>query len=336
MVKVFSIDWLSVNFVGEIENRSWFEFIPLPYGSRQFGMIHSVKWRGFDVGTVASCPTLPTLPKGFCQFKLENQWLYDTACVAILEDLMTIMKWHWHSISRLDLALDFHCFQNGMMPQDFIRRFLGGQYSLVGKSKFSAYGSADGKNTFDSLTIGSRNSPCRVYLYNKTKEMQEVKYKDWIAEAWRKAGLDPNREVWRLEVSIKHDGMNLADGETGEAIEFGWDLIKSPEDLGRIYSALVTRYFRFVPYSESKNRYRLQPLNLVDCEGLKVRRYKDVSKVSTNRVDKMFAVKLAKEMNKGGAIVSEWRYGAIMWANDWILAHGLEDYCHLRDSVPKL
>lgn len=336
MVKVFSIDWFAANFIGAVENKGFFEFEPLGYGSRQFGLLHTVKWRGFDVGTVASCPTLPSLPKSFLQFKMDNAWLYDSAFEYIVEDLMGMLGWKWHSLSRLDLAMDFHCFENGLAPQDFIKRFMGGKYSLVSKAKFAVYGEADGKNSFESLTIGSRQSPCRVYLYNKTKELNEVAYKSWIVNAWEKAGLDKSRDVWRLEVSIKHDGMKLVEVDSGDVFGFDWKDVKDRFAMCKVYESLVSRYFRFVPYSESKNRYRLPVLKLFGWTGLTLRRYRDVPKVKTNRSDKIFAAKLGKEMNVGCSVVSDFRMNAILWANDWIVAHGLEDYCEMRNCTPKV
>ena len=54
-----------------------------------------------------------------------------------------------------------------------------------------------------------------TYLYNKTKEMQDKKYKPWIVEAWKRAGIDTSKDVWRLEFSLHNPRFIVRDNITG-------------------------------------------------------------------------------------------------------------------------
>lgn len=48
--------------------------------------------------------------------------------------------------------------------------------------------------------------------------MAEVKQKNYIADLWRKEGLDLSKDVWRLEFSLTSGAFDWVDSETGECV----------------------------------------------------------------------------------------------------------------------
>lgn len=330
MTTLLSIDWLTVNYCGAFENNPVFEFRKLPYGTRQFAEIYEVYYYGEECGSLVRGCNLPSIPSDFMQFKLSNWTLYCDYWQMILRDVVQIFGWRYHSISRLDVCLDFHRFRNGLDPHDFIRRFLGGKYSLVSKSKFHVIGSADGRNSYEYLGVGSKSSAVKLYLYNKTKELAEETYKKWIVDSWKLAGIDPDKDVWRLEVSLSSDAMLFCDVESGEEIPIDLDFVSSYERVAKLFCTLAAKHFRFIPYSESKNRYRKRPLELLDLECVCWRRLDKPVTYKYNRSDKIFAAKLVAETQKKQFLCREDRFALVTWELRWLADRDLLKYVEKR------
>lgn len=96
-----------------------------------------------------------------------------------------------------------------------------------------------------SVTWGTRGNGVQVQLYNKTKELQEVKLKHHIVDAWKAAGLDISKDVWRVEIRIHGRGKGLLNPVTGK--EFQINLIDCllQEQIEELFFAYAERHFKF-------------------------------------------------------------------------------------------
>lgn len=168
------------------------------------------------------------------------------------------------NFARLDLSLDFQEFENGMIPSLFIKRYLTGSVLKMGKAaKFKVVGTqTPNEHTFESLRFGSMLSELSYYLYNKTKEMEQVKWKAYINACWEKNGFNITKDVWRLEFSIKSGNKILLDTESGES-----KIIHSLESLQRdnmkiLFDTLRDKYWQFVWNDGQQKKNRMRKLKL--------------------------------------------------------------------------
>lgn len=107
---------------------------------------------------------------------------------------------------------------------------------------------------YTSTTWGSRSCGHQVQLYNKTLEMQQVKYKHHIAQRWRDYGLDLTRDVWRLEIRVTKAG-RLLQNINADTIRFldPRDIIHE-EQLEQIFWDLAWKHFRFLTLDKKDKR----------------------------------------------------------------------------------
>lgn len=109
---------------------------------------------------------------------------------------------------------------------------------------------------FDSIRWGSRSSGVSVYLYNKSKELREVKDKPWIRAAWKKEELSSKLDVWRVEISITSQGLGLKSLADGMFHTLFVDDIAKPEYLQEIFLTFASHYFKFFRTDPKAKRKR--------------------------------------------------------------------------------
>lgn len=97
----------------------------------------------------------------------------------------------------------------------------------------------------NSVTWGTRNSDVQVQLYNKTKELSEVKMKRWIVDAWKQGGIDVSRDVFRVEIRIHGRGKGLKNPETGELFNLNLVDLVLQEQIEELFFAFAEKYFAF-------------------------------------------------------------------------------------------
>lgn len=120
---------------------------------------------------------------------------------------------------------------------------------------------------YTSTTWGSRSSGHQVQLYNKTLEMQQVKYKHHIAQRWHDYGLDLSRDVWRLEIRITK-GAKLIENTKAGGTRFldPRDLVLE-EQLEQLFWDYAWKYFRFLTLDKRDKRTskgeKLRPLEAI-------------------------------------------------------------------------
>lgn len=120
---------------------------------------------------------------------------------------------------------------------------------------------------YTSTTWGSRSSGHQVQIYNKTIEMQQVKYKHHIAQRWAQYGLDLNKDVWRVEIRITK-GAKLVENLNNGTRRFldPRDLILE-EQIEQLFWDYAWKYFRFLSLDKKDRRatkaQKMRPLDAI-------------------------------------------------------------------------
>lgn len=123
------------------------------------------------------------------------------------------------------MAYDCNEFYGGLKPQKLLDNYFNMRYLKLGnndpwvkmsggyKLKFRANNSqkikldGDGQTVgafrASSVTWGQRSSDIQVQVYNKSKELREVKMKHHIVDWWKQNGLETEEsDVYRVEIRI--------------------------------------------------------------------------------------------------------------------------------------
>ena len=297
MPRCVNIDWLEVYckepaaLTPDYFRGEGFEVSVRDYGSPQYRQMFTLldsQGRGFlevrrDPYSIKSQGGI--FPLGACHLRLTNRQCYIAHPIAWLLDFIAAHNYELISTSRLDLALDFAHFDCNQNPARFLRDYFANKYAKINQAKFQAHGTdAWEEKTFNSVKWGSEFSKITTKLYNKSMELARDGHdKVWIRQAWKAADLPDDRDIWRIEFSMKSECKSLVraaevsevDVETGELctaigdhrIDISlWNLLDKT-DIVSLFFALLDHYFdfRYVEYQDNgkprrKDRCRRVPL----------------------------------------------------------------------------
>lgn len=293
-----AFDWLQVcckyTTLVTASNYSFFQVKKMPYQTRHFKDVFIGFVGDKEIFSLVCNPHSPKLDKQIAILKLNNSVLYTDNFKILLLDVLKELGLIFQSITRLDLAYDFNKFSNGTDPQIFIQRFMSNEYIKRNKSNFKVQGFHDKKHTFDYLRFGSPTSIVSYYLYNKSKEMRDVKHKPHIFDTWIKNNLDIDSDIWRLEFSITSNRNTLINTDSGECINFNSLDILEAKYIVPLYHTLVNNYFVFYKNQGQKIKSRNRRLNILPSAYTNIM-FKDVSqKEESNRMTKIVLKKLDK------------------------------------------
>lgn len=181
-----------------------------------------------------------------CHIRLCNRTCYEESPIDHLRAFMVAHDYTYKSISRIDIALDFNKFDNGEDPANFINRYMRGKVAKVNQCRVSAHGTDEwARRVFNSLKWGSPSSPVTTKLYNKTLELKQGEDKPYIRQAWEDAGLDPAKDVWRVEFSLSAQMQTLQSLKNGEMFKKSIVHYDSRERLLKQFFILYHKYFDF-------------------------------------------------------------------------------------------
>ncbi len=301
-----NIDWLQVSARGIMADHSDINIIVKDFQTRHFKCVADIEVVGVGkVGTIMHTPHSKVLDRDLHVFKLDNQFCYRESPIRFTCDLLRKLGLEPKGITRLDLAIDFNRFDyRNTKPEDFIRRFIGGRYLKLGKqNKYKLQGAQEenkNKHVFEYLRFGSNESPVSVYMYNKSKEMDQVRFKPYIKDRWVQDKLNMEEDVWRLEVSIKGNQLKVADRKTAEIINVSLHELYIREDLlEKLFNAVIAKYFRFKVNDGNVNKSRMADIALFkdvfhDPDDIII----DREKKDHTRADKIFIRKLENVNNE--------------------------------------
>lgn len=266
-----SVDWLQVccysnnlayllnnDYYNKVDSLPyWLELQPLETRSfARFIRVHikvGNDWR--YCADILAVPHSSVLNSNIVLVKIHNRFLYSQGYVNLLYNICAAFKLSIKGLTRLDLCYDCNSFHGGLKPHKFIKEFVTAEFDSpryiykVGAKQFRVYGgkSVSSATKFSGIEFGSGRSSKRCYIYDKSRELAEVKDKPWIRQYWQENGLisDEKTHVYRAEISIKCDGMDLLNMSTGELFKLSPEYLKSQPAIEKLFHFYAARMFRF-------------------------------------------------------------------------------------------
>lgn len=259
--QIINIDWLAYSAygnVGETTLFNRFKVVPKEHGSQVFKNVASIVTNDTleEVAQMQYNPRSSALKPNLVIVKLANRCLYEYDYIKLIRTINQGLNLQYNSLSRLDICADFYTFKS-ISPQELIRQFLQRKLRRFGKSKYVLHGNQDRPQEYEYLRFGSPTSDVVCYLYNKSLEMREVKYKPYIVRQWSQLtynydDIAPAPDVWRLEFRLNGDNIKMLCDDNGELNELTLDALNEKTTLLHLYSALVSKFWRWAKPTASK------------------------------------------------------------------------------------
>lgn len=297
------IDWLTLTIYGTLNpTHKHLRIEETEYKTRHFNKVSNVYFKDKKVGVLCYEPLSKILKSNLANLKIENEILYHENAHSFISDLAFNLGFVISGISRLDLCHDFNYFNRGLLPQKFIQGVFSQKYLKNGRGEFQNHGKiVPGGIQYNTLKYGDHSSRKSVYLYNKSLEMNQKKFKGHIYDEWLKRGLDVDN-VWRLECSLKLSKGNIIDKETGEMFQINWKALSCQKFINRLYFTVINNNFSFKINKGTKNKTEMPDLILFKETQLNDVKNHKVAEVYTGcdntRAEKIFINKLEKEQQK--------------------------------------
>ena len=310
-----SVDWLQVfTLCAPLDSQD------LNFGGRSYKLIVEdgqtplfqrmlkVVCNGRKYATILQEPRNKVITARATMIKVENRVLYCEQFVQFLYDLMSAIGARYKGITRLDLCCDFNKLYGGRNIQRFIKSFVSGTKGVagdivrVGSNKFMIIGSKDNvsKSVINSIRFGSFKSKVGAYMYNKTLELKEVKDKPWIRDVWAQAGLENSEKcpVWRAEISIKSEGMDVLNMDSGELFRLSPRFLEYKSSIERLFKIYANKALHFRTCTGQKNKRFYKDMDLFGNSEMTCRPYYVSKSADTGRTEKVCANKLRQLMEE--------------------------------------
>ena len=300
--QVFSIDWLTINVsitgeaIAPVIRINSLYMQKRERGSNVFAHIYDIYNKQDDLIAVFCCkPNSTILGERFAQLQISNKWLYIGSLYKLINEILFKSNFEFVSISRIDFCCDLYEFDNGMAPKTFIEEFAKENVTKTYNSKFNLWGKTAGYNRdYHQLSIGDNKSVFTWKLYNKSKELRDVHDKAYIRRKWEMKLLDysPDKDVWRLEVSVKNWSKVQFEDKRLENVRNDWFSIIN--DYPAFFLAFLSKKFvfrnelgdfiDFIRLPEDLDYYRSLSTTISVNEKLDDN-YKDKVKIVTNHLN---------------------------------------------------
>lgn len=280
-----------------------YEFRKMPYGTRHFSQV----WEVLDIdgdkyATIQRIPHSTILSADSAIIQLANRELYKSCYASDFILFLHSYKFKYKSISRLDICFDSNYLRNGLLHSTFIKRIMQGIYLKNNQSKvrwhFDAMANVGRPMECNSCSFGSKSSAVSSKMYNKTLELKEVKNKPYIVESWYTNGLDIDKDVWRIELSIKSDASTSVRTSTGEIFRLSPDVLLMQKNVEDIFFSYADKYFSFKKNDGKKNKTRMKDVEIFPRERtLTIRPVRITNEKDSTRSDRIFLKKLHSLFN---------------------------------------
>ena len=236
-----------------------------------------------------------------CIIKFDNWLLYDNDKYQIFKKLTQFSPISNIKVSRIDICSDFNEFDNGYSVQTFFRLFMKNKYLKNNQPHYKLEAIQKKINTYQHhlewLSFGSNTSNIKSYIYNKSLEMAQVKFKQWISDSWSQNGIDSAKDVYRLEFALHPGTIKLAHTETGDIFNITYFAIQQAEFINNLYVALIYKYFDFRLNDGSSKKCRMKRVKLFDLPEIIYLFTKDIANSESNRSDKILINKCLQTFN---------------------------------------
>ena len=207
------------------------------------------------------------LPINACHIRLVNRTCYVDNAAMLLQQFLQEHGIEFQRISRVDVCLDFERFDSGDWPQKFLIRYLMEKYAKINQAHIAPHGEDTWTaRRWDSISWGREKSDVSTKMYNKSKQLNEVKDKPYIKQAWFLCGLVDNPvectrtlkdgtiyrpDIWRVEFSVRSSVKGWfvveKDGKAKakQSVRNTLAMWAGREQLLAMFSSLANHYFRF-------------------------------------------------------------------------------------------
>jgi hypothetical protein len=293
------VDWLQVSCYGNLIKHDDYIYLDENKRTKQFLKLLELYRFGDHIATICLTPSSNSWRHDLILIKLQNKLLYSHNPFDLMNSILLDHNLKFCGISRLDLCTDFNYFYNTLNPKAFLIRLM--KNKILGNNRASARfeGLQVKRWKMHYLRYGSHRSLCSVYLYNKTKEMNQKTFKPYIFENWQKSNLITDLDVWRLEFCIRPSRFTFYELDTKNnsfelykaylkecklnfkqqpltydnfclinkyksvnRFNFTLDILNDPLNLNMIYQALIDHYFVFLYNDNKKNKSENRKLQL--------------------------------------------------------------------------
>ena len=294
---VISVDWLTISVdCSKFAIHTNYTCDREPYGTSIFQDMYTIGMDGKQIAILTLHPRMKHMNPHLGLLKILNPILYLPNLDRIVYNLLFDLRLEVLGVSRLDLCADFHRFTDYADVQDFIRDFLSVKIWKIGQAKykcagkvakaptlphckrkskrnpanevesFKVIGKQSARHNFQYLRFGSHVSDVSAYLYNKTQEFIDVKRKNYIEEMWTHSGINPNETVWRLEFSIKGNGIKFIDTTSGEFSQKTLDMVLDPTLREQLYNACFLKWWIFRYNDGQLRKDRMKPVRMLEID----------------------------------------------------------------------
>jgi len=197
------------------------------------------------------------------KMEIFNQVLYSSELKQVIDNVMTACKMTViKNISRLDISIDGANHIPVFLNQYVKHRQNGGErIHRNGKAHFSPRIFDEKTASYKSFKIGSSRKS--IVVYNKTQEL-EISHKEYIRQAWDRAGLDLTSDVWRTEMRLSSEALKEVEGG------FNLEQINNPLYLLTFFRTQAKNFFEFVDMRGQTNVTYGTVIDLLQFEKLKI------------------------------------------------------------------
>lgn len=263
-IYVINIDWVQVHCTGITQYPKFMRSKRWDYGTKDFLNVDDIYLEDQHLFTVISKPRSKVLSEDTVIIKIQNRILYEPNPINLLKTFIKYCNLTYKGITRFDICADMHTFSNGLSCNNFIKKFMLNEYLKTKSSGYKLQGNQTDKHIYEYLKIGSRYSSLSGYLYNKTKEMQDKKMKNYIVESWAANGLDINKDIWRLEFSIRNSNIKVYNQISAKHEPIDIDKLDDQKYLEELYFSCLKTAWTFKHNQKNKKKAQMRVVKLFD------------------------------------------------------------------------
>lgn len=328
MLETLQLDWVAAHVGTPLKdipcNMGDYDVEKLSYGTRQFKNLYNIYESNQHLATIATHPASQILQHDSGILKLSNRVLYTENAYNILSGMCKRLCFQFRGISRMDIACDNTTLANGLKHENLIKGYFNEKYLRMGRTDWDARGRQTHQMIYDYLRFGSNKSNVAVYMYNKTLEMQEVKYKPYITETWIRNRWDTVTPVWRIEFAIKAHRDEYASDNSGVMYDMkNMDIIRE-DGIETMFYAMMKRHLRIKLAGSAPRIDRMKDVKLVNENIPAIIRIKPNRAKDSTKTDKMLIKKISELQKELRGMDFDLAIHCNEMLNYYIMSRGLE------------
>lgn len=296
--------------------------------------VYVIKYDNLEVAEYCRFPRSSTMDARGCTIKLHNRVLYSAQFIELLKQVIAFLDVQYVGVTRLDLCYDCNWLHGHRSVHDFLFQYFvhapycSGHIIRNGSRRIqvNATRTINGATTISAMRWGSKSSAVGVYCYNKSLELLEVHDKPWIRAAWEQEGLINNYDakgwnslddrdkqkyirdgkaegyiivpVWRFEISIKSEGKDIINLNTGQLFRIDLSYLTTQEYIEKLFYVYASKYLDFresTGQSEIRNYPKMCIFEVsgnTELKPVRINRCADTGrteKIAANRLQKLAA-----------------------------------------------